>query len=250
MQSTALYKRTRIVLVETEHELNLGYCARTAANFGFKNLVLVNPKADPTGKDATKYSKHARKVLENACVVKSLAEATRGCSIVAATSGVVLRGKGIVRTPMSPRAFASRMKNVDGEIAIVFGREGTGLTSSEVNACDVLVRVPADFTYPVLNISHAMAVILYEVRMLSRPKVVKRADAGTREALARQFDELTQRFSHLRNADKVRQAFRRILARAVVSDLEAKALLSVFRPTAEALAKPSVLKSRNEQKKI
>ena len=68
----------KVILVEPKYQINLGYIARTAMNFGVRRLFLVNPRTDPKGKTALMYAKHARSLLENARTYKSLDDATEG----------------------------------------------------------------------------------------------------------------------------------------------------------------------------
>ncbi|MBI5158854.1 TrmJ/YjtD family RNA methyltransferase [Candidatus Micrarchaeota archaeon] len=230
-----IFSRVRVVLVEPEYEMNLGYCARVCANFGFEKLFIVNPKCS-IGFVAKKYSKHAVKLLEGARIVKTLSEATQGCEFVVGTSAVLKRGRSVLRNPISPRAFVEKIRNVDGEFALLIGREGTGLSKREIDACDLLVRIPASFKYSTLNVSHALAVLLYELRLVSKPKQVQRSSKAEREKMSELFGEIVDVFAvSLRNPAKIKQAFRRMVGRAVPSDVEAASILGVLRKTKEKL---------------
>ena len=76
----------RIVLVETQGALNVGSIARVMMNFGFNNLILVNPRCDPQSEDAFKMATHAKEILTNAKIVQSLENALQDCTRVVATT--------------------------------------------------------------------------------------------------------------------------------------------------------------------
>ncbi|MEM3031270.1 MAG: RNA methyltransferase [Candidatus Micrarchaeia archaeon] len=225
----------RIVLVQPTYEINLGHCARIMSNFGFEELVLVAPECDPIGFDAKKYAKHGLGVLERARVVDGFADAVRGCDLVVGTTGVLRRSAGALRSPITPKLFAQRMRNFAGKVALVFGREGTGLTADEIKACDFMVSIPASRGYRVLNLSHALAILLYELHALKKPRMIRKAERKEREALERMFGEMTGLTGPWRGPEKIKLAFKRVLARALVTDKESAALIGVFRRAVERL---------------
>ncbi len=154
--------KVRVVLVGTEGEVNLGFVARLIANFAAEELYLVAPKADPRSDEALRYSAKARNVLENAVMVKDLEEALKDVDLSACTSARVGYRTDVLRNPITPRRFAELAKNYS-KVAVVFGRESVGLTREEIAKCDLLVTIPANPDYPVLNLSHAVAIVLYEL---------------------------------------------------------------------------------------
>ena len=164
-QKAGAQGRIRVVLCEPEYEMNVGAVARAMANFSFSELFIVAPKCNPLGFDAIKYSKHARHILEDAKVCKTLAQATAGCKYSVGTTGVIFRHfKQTLRSPISIRCFAKKLGSIgEGKIALLFGNEGIGLTEAQVSACDFLVTIPTSDAYSVLNLSHAVAICLYEL---------------------------------------------------------------------------------------
>ena len=57
---------------------------------------------------------------------------------------------------------------VEGRVSILFGRENWGLGNDEVRRCDVVCTIPTSPEYPILNISHAVGVVCYELAHLPR----------------------------------------------------------------------------------
>jgi len=223
----------RIILVEPEYEANLGACARLIKNFGHSELWLVKPKADVDGSEAVKYAKHSKEILENAHITGSIAAATGGCDFVVGTTGVLGRWKGTIRNPLTLRQFIAKVRKRDATYAILFGREGTGLNEQEISACDLLVTIPAGDEHPILNLSHALAVVLYELSSIKFPgrrkHYIRKAGEGEKEALVGKFGEMLGVIGpEMRYPEKVKIAFRRVLGRSLISDLEAAALLGAF----------------------
>lgn len=223
--------RFRVVLVEPEYEQNLGAVARAMKNFGFSELYLVNPRCDHLGFDAIKFSKHAREILGGAKVCATLSEATKGCKFSVGATGVLYRHwSETFRTPISVRALrAGLAAHKEGNIALVFGNEGIGLSEKDISACDIIATIPANKEYPILNLSHAVSIVLYE---LSDLPVLGFVPVGgeEKERLVESFSLLVERYAALmRNPRKVKIAFRRMVGKAMLTDKECAAVLGVVR---------------------
>ncbi|WP_292466829.1 RNA methyltransferase [Methanolobus sp.] len=152
----------RIILVEPLYQGNVGSVTRAMKNFGFSDLVLVNPcKLEG---EARAMSSHARDLLENAKIVSSLEEAIDGCSIIIGTTGITgSRFDLHLRVPgYSPGEMKERLNGISGRVAVLFGREDNGFTKEELKRCDMIMTIPTSGVYPVMNLSHAVAVVLYE----------------------------------------------------------------------------------------
>jgi tRNA/rRNA methyltransferase len=218
-----------IVLVEPRVEGNIGAVARVMANFGAKSLALV--RAPPIGEEARKRATRGSTVLDSARSCETLEEAIADVDLVVGTSEVATsREKRFLRIAVTPREFATRFASTDRTIALVFGREDFGLSVEDLERCDLLVTIPASPAYPVLNLSHAVAIALYEAYVGSRPMSAHREPSGPhREALHEAFSNLlaaTNYPSHKRTRTKV--MFRRMIGRAGLSAWEFHALMGVL----------------------
>lgn len=249
-----------VVLVGPEYDMNVGMAARVMRNFGFSDLRIVGPKCG-MGPDAVKYSKHAAGLLRKAKRFRALGAAVRGCGLVVGTTGVLERNKGTVRSAIPLRKFCAMLAAggwgmETGRVAILFGREGIGLNEREISACDLLVHAEADQGYPVLNLSHAMAVVLYSVDRAMAGKGFARTKTGgydypkekggappsswreermkpsERRALTHMFKLMAERY-RVRNPERCRVAFARVLARADPTRKEGHSLLGVLGPATE-----------------
>ena len=154
----------RIVLVGTQHPGNIGSAARAMKTMGLSRLVLVAPERGP---DAESYAlaAGADDVLAAAATCDSLAEAVADCRLVL---GCTARSRRIALEELEPRAAGTRAvaeAMAGAEVALVFGRERTGLTNDEYERCHAAVHIPANPDYSSLNLAMAVQVLSYEVRL-------------------------------------------------------------------------------------
>ncbi len=159
-------ERIRIVLVATSLGGNIGGCARAMKNMGLRRLVLVAPQDFPSS-DATARAAGAEDVLSGARVCASLEEAVADCQLVIGTSA---RDRRIPWPRLSPDEAARRAVAASSsqEVAIVFGRERTGLTNDELDRCQALVTIPTDPEFASLNLACAVQVVAYEIYRAAR----------------------------------------------------------------------------------
>ncbi|HJJ95715.1 MAG TPA: RNA methyltransferase [Methanocorpusculum sp.] len=156
-----------IVLVEPLYEGNIGFAARVMKNFGFHNMVLVNPPKMTIEAEAR--ASHAKDVLSNAENI-SLDEVFKRSDLTVATTGGLAKSVSHpIRMPYYSLAELREMiKDVDGRISILFGRENWGLNNDEIAKCDIICTIPTAEEYPIMNISHAIGVVCYELAHLPR----------------------------------------------------------------------------------
>ncbi len=157
-------ERLLIVLVGTQHPGNIGSAARAMKTMGLSRLVLVAPLQFPHP-DAYALAAGANDVLEAAIRVDTLAEAIADCRLVL---GCTARSRRIALEELHPRQAAARaLEAVDigAEVAIVFGRERTGLENDELQLCHAAVHIPANPEYSSLNLAAAVQILAYELRV-------------------------------------------------------------------------------------
>jgi tRNA/rRNA methyltransferase len=222
----------RVVLVEPEYQQNVGYCARTMANFGYDDLRIV--KGIKLGMEAVKYSKHGVGLLKKAKKAKTLKAATRGCSVIIGTTALHGNGRDVLRNAITPREAACKLVDTDAEVALLIGREGTGLTKREIEMCDFVVRIPTSKEYGTLNISHALAIILYEFRATSMER-----DKGTKEVeylspmeskiIDQTARRLVDNMKGIRGYDTTILSLKRIFRRGIRSRVEGRALINFLK---------------------
>ena len=222
----------RIVLVEPLYPINLGLIARAMKNFGLSELYLVRPKT-PINSNAYIFSSHAKDVLKSIKIVDSLKHAFSDISLRVCTTGKTGKRNNIVRSFIYPEELARELPRYGGKVAIIFGREDIGLTNEELKACDIIVNIPANDEYPILNISHAVAIILYEIfkakKYSKKPKINAPISLEI-DILISYLKKISKAINYpLFKEDRTIVAFKRILGRSFISKEEVYILMGFFR---------------------
>lgn len=157
------FQKVRFVLVNTSQPGNIGGAARAIKNMGFSDLVLVQPEIFPSDR-ARWRAAGAKDVLQQARVVDNFADAIADCQLVIGTSA---RERRIPWPLVNPRICGDKVaaEVPQHQIALVFGREDSGLTNDELQRCHLHVHIPTNPDYSSLNLCAAVQVLAYEVRM-------------------------------------------------------------------------------------
>ena len=224
----------RIVMIEPLNDGNVGAMARAMKNFGLTELVLVRPCS--IGEEGVKRAMHAVDILKGARVCFTEEEALSGANYVVATSGVdTANDKKFSRISITPETIAEKLHGFDGTVAMLFGREDFGLDNDLIKRCDFLVTIPANPDYPIMNISHAAAVLFYEMFVHGTVK------SAPREASELEIEKLNEYFAGLLDAIdypehkkvKTRVMFRRLMARSTPTTWEYHTLMGVLKDAAK-----------------
>ncbi len=227
----------RVILVEPNFEESIGFVARAMKNFGLSNLHVVNPRAI-LGPDGRMRGGHAQDVLDSIVEHSSLGEALEGLDLsIGTTAQKSYAPSNLVRKPMTPKELGAVVKSQGGTVGIVFGREGTGLTNAELGQCDATLTIPASTEYQTLNMSHAAAIVFYELHLTS-------GESATDELASEQVKRTILRFmsesavqSGIEERDRslLARAFRNILGRSALRQREGSLLAEVLRKVSETL---------------
>lgn len=237
-----------VAVVDAQTPGNVGTIARAMKNFGFEELLLIDPpELDPDG-EAYGFAGHARDdILPNATETTFddlVAEYhTIGCTAVTNEDD-----DNHVRFPFStPAELADRLPAVGGPTALVFGRERVGLTNEELARIDEICSIPASADYPVLNLGQAATITLYELRELALgggengrggtqlPDLERvRAPEPLVERLYDQWDDLLVELNHpAEKREKTMRMIRRVYGRADLTGREATTFLGLLRRATE-----------------
>lgn len=153
----------RIVLVNTSHTGNIGSVARAMKTMGLSDLYLVDPVQAPDS-HASALAAGATDVLHQAKIVDNLQDAIKDCGLVVGTSA---RNRTLDWPLLGPRETAAKVlqEAPNYPVALVFGRESSGLTNEELQQCTHHVHIPSNPDYSSLNLAMAVQTLAYEVRM-------------------------------------------------------------------------------------
>jgi tRNA (cytidine32/uridine32-2'-O)-methyltransferase len=150
--------------VGTQHPGNIGAAARAMKTMGLSRLVLVAPEKTPD-RDTAAMAAGADDLVAAAPVHADLAAAVADCRLVL---GCTARSRRVQLEQLTPREAAARALAAaggGGDVALVFGRERTGLENEELQLCHAAVHIPSDPAFSSLNLAAAVQVLSYEVRM-------------------------------------------------------------------------------------
>ena len=238
----SIASRLRIVLVGTQHPGNIGAAARAMKTMGLARMVLVAPER-PLDEAAYRRSAGAEEVMGDAPVFATLAEAVADCRLVL---GCTARSRRVALEELLPRQAAARgvaMAGDGGEVALVFGRERTGLTNEELQLCHLAVHIPSDPAFGSLNLAAAVQVLAYELRLAllagAEAAVPAEAAAQPAHALADHaqmegfFGQLADTLDAIdfhkgRAPESVLRKLRRIFLRAALDEREVRLLRGIL----------------------
>lgn len=211
----------RIVLVGTTHPGNIGFVARAMKTMALRRLELVQPQRFPDPQ-AEANATHAADLLQAAQVHATLQPALAGAGLVA---GLTARERRLGAQSMELRDFARLAVAEAGRhpVALMFGREHSGLSNDELDHCQYTVHIPGNPEYNVLNLAFAVQVVAYELF-----QAAGEADRGpaAEEGPAASFEHLEGMYQHFervldeldflgpRNPELLMRRIRRLLGRA------------------------------------
>ena len=233
-----------MVLVEPQGPINVGMVARTLKNMGFRELVLVNPKCPPLHPYALVMAPGAKDLLSEAKVLGDLREAIRDSALVVGTTRRRRKGRELIPLRAASQEIL-RVAQGGQKVSILFGREDTGLTNRELSLCHLLVTIPTDPIHGSLNLSQAVAVVLYELRTSAQgeemPGAKGLAPWGELEGLFEHLQEVLLKIGFLDPNDPRagHEDLKGILMRARLDSREVRLLRGVLRQITWAIERVS-----------
>ncbi len=249
-----------IVLVGVNHPGNLGAVCRTMLNHGFDKLSLINPNCSVEDEEARNRAKHSGIILDNAKIFQSLSECVKDSSLVIGTSGKREVGSKILKRHfILPWEFSEKMRTYTGKVSLIFGEEGKGLSTEDLDQCDLLLTLPTWEGYPIANLSQAVGHCVYE---LHRDRVIDSSNitgvVAEREMTPELRTILKQSVLELSKSldtDKqelLQDVIERVIFRGLPTDLEAERLIGALIQATTALefAKNDENWKRNRRKRI
>lgn len=223
----------RIILVEPHEAGNVGAAARAMKNFGIADLVIVGKRPLRNDEVSSWWAVGAQDVLQNLRRLDTLEEALRDVHLSVATTAARRRA---VRDQLYPGELAELAYSTlsdEHTMAVVFGREESGLTTEEIAACQRTATIPTWPEFPTMNLAQSVAIFCYELAKAHRPPRESTTPAPNEllQYLHKHARELMERvdfFEH-RKHEKVYAEFQALAGRANLSMREASILLDLIR---------------------
>ena len=227
----------RIVLVETSHPGNIGAIARAMKNMALSQLYLVKPKIFPSA-DATARASGADDILASAVICDTLIEAVADCEIVMGASARdrTIGWPTLVAKQCAEQALKDAQNN---QVALVFGRENSGLTNAELDCCQYLIRIPCNKDFSSLNLAAAVQVFTYELFSRASQQIEEKAVSASEPlATSAQIEGFYQHLQETLTAidfiqsgqsNSVMRRLRRLYSRSRLSTREVDILRGILR---------------------
>lgn len=226
-----------IILIEPENEANLGSIVRLMKNFGVSKLIVINPKMDIHSNTVYTLAMHGKDLLQKLILLKKFSELPKFDYLIGTTARIS-GDHNVLRNCINPEELRENLKDFDGSIGILFGRDGSGLTNQEIEMCDCCVHIIASEDYPTLNLANACCIILYELYKLnldSQPTPYRHANLMEKETLLKFFDLVSEdlhkiwgKFNEKRKLD-AKRVFQNLIGRGFLSGRDAYTMSAVFR---------------------
>ena len=222
-----------VVLVGSEKEENIGRVARVMKNFGYLDLALIGSKCNHLGNKAMALASHADDILKGARVLdfKSVQE----FDYLIGTTAILGTDSNVTRLPLLPKDAAFLIAGKNAKIALMFGRESSGLTNEELMQCDMLVTIPTAKNYSTMNLSQAVGIVLYEVftakggeHIASHIKTASKTDKEILLKIINGVLDSTQ-FPTKEKKETQRKVWKRVVGKSMLSKKEALALMGFFK---------------------
>ncbi len=168
----SIKKSLKVVLVEPAGPINVGSVARLCENFSVHELRIVSPKCDYLSQEGKKMAVRGLKILEEAKVYKDLNAALSDCSRIIATCGRKEHGEIPLNSNKDALRWALKSEREE-TIALVFGREDRGLSNEELLKANKVISLNTSDSYPSLNLSHAVAIVLHQFNQFNEIDLLK-----------------------------------------------------------------------------
>jgi tRNA/rRNA methyltransferase len=180
---------------------------------------------------------HAQDLLAAARVVDSFEEAVKGADVVVATTGKPgAHMDSHVRNPYyNPKELRAILEKSSGTVALVFGREDCGLVNDIMERCDIVAYIPASVDYPIMNLSQAVAIFMYELSGFQGGNI-RLATSESMGIFYKHFDTLLDDIGYPEHKkDKTMMMIHRVYGRAMLNSRECYTMLGVIREIELAL---------------
>jgi tRNA/rRNA methyltransferase len=215
-----------VVLVNPLYQGNVGAVARVMKNFGYSKLALIQPCI--LGLFAKAMASHAQDVLDSARLT-TLEDVLSSSHLVIGTTGIV-GSRANLRTPYPLARLGVKLSGMHGIASILFGAEDQGLPNAVLQECDMIVNVETSPEYPVMNISHAAAIVLHSIASTAsaspKREVVLHADLDRLMQHVSDVLELIDFPTHKRQ--RVNMTLKRIFSRSELSAAEVRTLRGIL----------------------
>lgn len=235
-----------LVCIGLKEEGNLGAVARAMKNFAVSDLLLIDCPANHLSKISLDRASHAKEILQNAKKADGAGclKCLKDFDYVIGTTAKLGTFYNLPRVPLTPKQLgeklselSSSLSNSNIRVAVVLGREDRGLSNDEIALCDFVVSIPASKDYPILNVSHACGIILYEIFQAVDEKKNKShisilyASKKEKETALSLANEIISslKFSTAEKKETQKRLWKKLIGKSFMTKKEATSLMGFFK---------------------
>ena len=228
MSDSSLKNKIEFILVEPSHPGNIGAAARAIKNMGFQNLTLINPKDFPSDESFYR-AKGAKDILQNVKIFQDLSSSLQNATLIFGTSARTRTIPWPTKTSSELSIILKKaLESRNAKVCFVFGREISGLSNEELQMCDYHIKIPTDEDFSSINLSHAVQIISYVLKMeLENIDLLSETENESptfqdNEYLINHFDAVMKKmdFYDQENPKQVKTRMRRLIKRLQPDKLE------------------------------
>ncbi|MEM0453869.1 MAG: RNA methyltransferase [Sulfolobales archaeon] len=219
----------RLVFVEPEGRINMGFILRLAKNFNIRDICVVAPKFNILDEEVLNFAAKGSELANQVKVAESLEECIKDSELSVCTTSHYDTESDVIRQSLSLKHVASIVSAYDS-VTLVFGRESVGLTRNELSKCDLVMTIDIGSEYNVFNLSHAVAIVLYELLVgntQQRPVYGKLANKERINYIINYSKELASYLGM--NASDVEVTLKHVLNKALITKAEGRVLYRLFK---------------------
>ena len=216
-----------VALIEPHYSGNIGSVCRAMKNFGFTKLELVDPKTITS--EAEIMAVHAKDVLKKAKQSQKF-DFKKYDYVIGTSCKATAKDDYFLRMTTELSELKTKIGTKKGKIAIVFGPEPDGLSNEFLEKCDIITTVPTSAKYRSMNLSHAVAVVLYELSKIKQESSVRIANSKEKNLIYNNMSSIVKTSGYPSEKHKVfNSMFRKLLGRAVITGREANTFIGVLK---------------------
>ncbi len=160
------------ILIRPQLGENIGACARSMKNFGFKKLSVVSPKFSFPNHKTKATSVGAYDIINNTKIFQQVDRAVSEFDLIVSLSA---RRRDINKKHITINDFSKIItKDKFSKIGLMFGPEASGLSNNDIAYSNLILQIPTSKKFKSLNLSHSVTIICYEIFKSLNKKIFKK----------------------------------------------------------------------------
>lgn len=254
----AIFSNIVVVLYQPKDPINIGTTLRAMRNMGLSRLRVVEPAAN----DLWRISIAAPRCEQEIQAIQRFPSLTEALHDVHYTVGLTARPRKANYTVMHPREAVPILiqRSIEGKIALLFGREDSGLPNSALTLCHAYITIPANPSYNSLNLAQAVLIMAYELFLATQDQPIaypepKRsfplADHQQLEGMYQQIEETLWgiEFIKTQTSRGIMRSIRHILGRTDLDEREVRIIRGIFHEVIKFLRRKGVEPGESSMRK-